>query len=89
VSKWDTRCEVVSGWLDSGVPQGHVAQVTAVAAVSQVLERYLRLDRIPDVVRRPALMLGGASLLSLVATGRTAEALALTRQMFDPDAIRV
>ena len=46
------------------------------------LERYLKRDRIPAVVRRPAPGLGGASLVELVSSGRAAEALELTRRMF-------
>lgn len=74
--------QAVSKWLDQGIPAERVVQVADVEAISEILERYLRRDRIPAVVRRDAVGLGGDSILSMVAAGRNAEALALTRQMF-------
>jgi transcriptional regulator with XRE-family HTH domain len=74
--------QAVSKWLDSGVPPERAARVAEIEAVTDLLERYLKRDRIPAVVRRPAPRLGGTSLLDMVATGRSAEALALTREMF-------
>jgi hypothetical protein len=35
-------------------------------AATDVLERYLKRDRIPAVVRRPAPLLGGVSLVDLL-----------------------
>lgn len=74
--------QAVSKWMSDGVPPERAAQVADVEAMSELLQRYLKRGRIPAVVRRQAPGLGGESLLSLVAAGRSAEALALTRQMF-------
>ena len=74
--------QAVSKWLDGGVPPERAAQVADIEAMTDLLERYLKPSRIPAVVRRPAPRLGGTSLLGLVAAGRSAEALALTREMF-------
>lgn len=52
-------------------------------AATDLLERYVRPDRIPAVVRREAPVLGGASLLDLARAGRTAEVLQSVRTMFD------
>lgn len=65
-----------------GVPGDRAQQVADVGAITDLLERYLTPDRIPAVVRRQAPGLGGASLIELVSSGRSNEALQLTRQMF-------
>ena len=51
-------------------------------AITDLLDRYLKRDRIAAVVRRQAPGLGGASLIELVSSGRSREALRLTREMF-------
>jgi hypothetical protein len=74
--------QAASKWLDDGIPADRAPQVADLEAITELLQRYLKADRIPAVVRREAPGLGGESLMSLVASGRSAEALALTRQMF-------
>jgi phage terminase Nu1 subunit (DNA packaging protein) len=74
--------QAVSKWIATGVPADRAGQVADVDAVTDVLSRYLRHDRIAAVVRREAPRLGGRSLLALVAAGRSSEALQLTREMF-------
>lgn len=72
----------VTKWLDEGVPAQRVQQVAHLDAMNDLLVRYLKRDRIAAVVRRAAPNLGGVSLLDLVATGRSDEALAAAQQMF-------
>jgi DNA-binding transcriptional regulator YiaG len=74
--------QAVSKWISGRVPADRVEQVADVEAITDLLVRYLRPERIPAVVRRPAARLGGANLIELVSAGRSAEALRLTRQMF-------
>lgn len=72
----------VTKWLDEGVPAERVEQVADLTAMTDLLVRYLKRDRIAAVVRRAAPNLGGVSLLDLVAAGRSDKALAATQQMF-------
>jgi hypothetical protein len=74
--------QAVTKWLDTGVPPDRAEQVADVQAITDLLERYLKRERIPAVVRRPAPKLDDASLLELVRTGRAHDALLLTRAMF-------
>ena len=74
--------QAVSKWIRDGVPSDRATAVADIEAITDLLDRYLKRDRIPAVVRRRADGLGGRSLLELVGAGRTAEALELTRRMF-------
>lgn len=74
--------QAVTRWLTTGVPPDRAEQVADVEAITDLLERYLKRERIPAVVRRPAPKLDDASLLELVRAGRARDALQLTRAMF-------
>lgn len=74
--------QAVSKWITDGVPADRTEQVADVEAVTDLLDRYLRRDRIPAVVRRRAPRLDGSSLVELIAAGRSQDALRWTRQMF-------
>ncbi len=75
--------QAFSKWLSTGPPATRAAAVAALAAATDLLDRYVKRDRIPAVVRREAPLLGGASLLDLAAEGRTDELLAAVSNMFD------
>jgi hypothetical protein len=74
--------QAIAKWLARGVPAGRIEAVSDLAAATDLLVRHLKRDRIPAVVRRQSPGLGGGSLLELVATGRTREALDACRRMF-------
>jgi hypothetical protein len=75
--------QAVAKWRANGLPEERRAVVGELAAVTDLLVRYLKRERIPAVVRRPAERLGGRSMLDLVAEGRSGELLAFTRDLFD------
>ena len=75
--------QAVDKWLSRGIPERRRPAVADLEAATDLLVRYLKRDRIPTVVRRPADRLGGSSMLDLARAGRTAEMLAYTREMFD------
>ena len=70
-------------WLQRGVPADHVVAVANLKAATDLLERYLKRDRIPAVVRRPIPRLDGVSLLELLGQGDTNRVLSACREMFD------
>ncbi len=80
--------QAVAKWLAQGLPADRVEAVADLAAATDLLVHYLKADRIPATVRRPAERLGGGSLLDLVAAGRTRQVLAAVRAMFDVAAIQ-
>lgn len=70
-------------WLQRGVPADHAVAVADLTAATDLLERYLKRDRIPAVVRRPIPRLDGVSLLDLLGCGDTKRLLSACRDMFD------
>lgn len=75
--------QAVSKWRRSGVPSERVEALADLAAATDLLDRKVKRERIPAVVRRPADRLGGHSLLALARDGRHREVLDLVREMFD------
>jgi hypothetical protein len=62
--------QAVAKWRRSGVPDDRLVALADLDTATDVLERYVRHDRIPAVVRRRAELLGGESLLSMAEAGR-------------------
>lgn len=75
--------QAVAKWSRTGVPADRAPALSDLAAATDLLDRKLKRERIPAVVRRPADRLGGRSLLDLAGEGRHREVLAVVREMFD------
>lgn len=75
--------QAVSKWRGSGVPDDRAVALADLVAATDVLERYVRRDRIPAVVRRTADILGGRSLLELAEAGEHAEVRRAVARMLD------
>lgn len=75
--------QAFSKWLQSGPPVERGPAVAALADATDALERHLKRERIPVVVRRRAEGLDNESLLELAAAGKYEQVLAATRSMFD------
>ncbi len=65
--------QALAKWRTQGVPEDRLVALADLSAATDVLERYVRRERIPAVVRRPADLLGGASLLQLAEARRYAD----------------
>jgi hypothetical protein len=70
-------------WLASGPPADRVDDVVAVDNITNILDRYVRRERIPAVVRRPAANVGGRSILELLEAGDYDVAQDLVSSAFD------
>lgn len=75
--------QAIGKWLDR-LPADRQVLVATLGAATDLLVHYVRRERIPAVVRRPAPALGNRSLLDMVAGGDIDELLGVTRRMFDP-----
>jgi hypothetical protein len=73
----------LSRWLTQGVPTSRLETVADLSAATDLLVRYLKLDRIPSTVRRKSDRLGGLSLLDLVAACDIRSTLEGCRAMVD------
>jgi hypothetical protein len=65
--------QAIAKWRLHGVPDDRLVALADLDAATDVLLRYVRPERIPAVVRRPADLLGGASLLELAEAHRYAD----------------
>ncbi len=75
--------QAVTKWIGRGVPGERAVAMADLSAATDLLVHYVKRDRIPAVVRRPAPKLGGQSLVDLVACGEHAAVLDVCRAMFD------
>jgi len=70
-------------WRRSGPPADRAPAVAAMAAATDLLDRYVKRERIPAVVRRAAEQLGGLSLYEMACSGRHSDVRAAAAAMFD------
>jgi hypothetical protein len=75
--------QIFMAWLRTGVPSDRATAVADMAAATDVLDRHVRMDRIPGVVRTPAPLLGGQSLYDMACEGRHPEVRAAVTEMFN------
>lgn len=78
--------QAVGKWMLQ-VPADRAVALADLTAATDLLEHYLKRDRIPAVVRRRASALGDQSLVDLVATDGPSAALDACRRMFDVGAL--
>lgn len=75
--------QAFSKWLQAGVPSDRARAVADLAAATDVLDRRIKRERIPAVVRRPASLLGGRSLFDMACDGRHEEVRQAVSEMLD------
>jgi len=75
--------QAFSKWFKVGIPAGRVDTVADLAAATDLLDRYVKRERIPAVVRRNAPVLDDRSLLDLASDGETRKVAEAVEQMFD------
>ncbi len=74
--------QAVSRWLVDGIPATQLAAFADLAAATDILTHYVKRDRLPAVVRRPARAFEGQSLLDMLRDGRTPDIVIACRTMF-------
>ena len=75
--------QAFSKWRATGPPAIRSTVVADLAAATDLLDRDVKRERIPAVVRRPADLLGGRSLLDVAEQGDTHAVLECVAAMFD------
>lgn len=75
--------QAFSKWFDNGIPADRTGAVADLTAATEELDRRVKRERIPAVVRRKAEALGGRSLYEIACEGRHGEVRERVRAMFD------
>ena len=75
--------QAVAKWRGSGVPDERAVALADLVAATDVLERYVRRNRISAVVRRRSVLLGDLSLLEMAESGRYDDVRRGVAQMVD------
>lgn len=70
-------------WLAKGPPPDRAADVAYVSTITDLLDLYVKRERIPAVVRRRAPLLGDRSIIDAVEGGAYEETANQVRAMFD------
>ena len=75
--------QAFSKWLRDGPPASRSRAIADLAVATDLLDRYVKRERIPAVVRRKAPDLGDRSLLEIASAGATDEVAEAVAAMFD------
>ncbi len=75
--------QAFSKWLQAGPPAARAVAVADLSTATDLLDRYVKRERIPAVVRRAAPGLGDVSLLDLATQGQTRAVAESVVAMFD------
>lgn len=75
--------QALSKWRKLGVPPERTPALADLSAATDALDRRLKRERIPAVVRRNAPALGNTSLYEMAAEGRHREVREAVKTMFD------
>lgn len=75
--------QAFSKWLASGPPADRVDDVAAVDDITSLLDRYVKRERIPAVVRRPSERFGDQAIVERLEAGDYRRTADLVREMFD------
>lgn len=75
--------QALAKWRKSRVPADRTPALADLSAATDELDRWVKRERIPAVVRRAAAVLQGRSLYDLACEGRHAEVREAVFRMFD------
>lgn len=75
--------QAFSKWLRNGPPAERADDVARVASITDTLDRYVKRERIPAVVRRPAPVLSDRSIIEMLESGEYRDAARRVADMFD------
>lgn len=77
------RRQAIAQWRERGLPASRQAKAATLGAISDLLERMLKRERIPGIARKPAREYGGLTMLEMVERDRHEELHEKVRRSFD------
>ncbi|GMR03082.1 MAG: hypothetical protein BMS9Abin20_1446 [Acidimicrobiia bacterium] len=75
--------QAVAQWRSSEVPPARLAKVSTVGSIADLLDSQLKSDRIPGIVRRPAPVYRGRSILEMIQEDQHNAVLDQARSSFE------
>lgn len=75
--------QAFSKWLSNGPPADRVDDVASVATITDTLDRYVKRERIPAVVRRSAEVLDDRSIIEALEAGEYSKTARAVESMLD------
>jgi len=75
--------QAFSKWLQNGPPSARSGAIADLSLATELLDRYVKRERIPAVVRRSAESLGNSTLLEIATSGDTRTVAEAATEMFD------
>ena len=75
--------QAFSRWRQHGIPSIHVPVLANLSTATELLDQYVKRERIPALVRRRSTGLGNRSLYEMACDGHHADALAAVSKMFN------
>jgi len=75
--------QAVAQWQSSEVPAARLAKVSTVGSIADLLDSQLKSDRVPGIVRRPATVYQGRSILEMIEENQHDAVIDQARSSFD------
>lgn len=75
--------QAFSKWLSNGPPADRADDVASVATITDILDRYVKRERIPAVVRRSSELLDDRSVIEVLETGDYSKTARAVESMLD------
>jgi len=79
--------QAIGQWVDDGPPSSRADEIAKLGKMTDLLDRWIKRDRIPAVVRRSVPALGGRSRLDVARAGELDLLLDELRETFDLDRV--
>lgn len=79
--------QAIGQWLEDGPPAARAAEIATLGKATDMLDRWIKRDHIPAVVRRPVPVLGNRSRLDMARAGELDLLLDELRETFDLDRV--
>lgn len=75
--------QAYSKWLTSGPPADRADDIASIDSITTLLDRYVKRERIPAVVRRPSPRLGDRSIIDRLESGDFRQTASMVADTFD------
>lgn len=75
--------QAYSKWMTSGPPADRADDIASIDSITTLLDKYVKRERIPAVVRRPSPRLGDRSIIDRLESGDFRQTASIVAETFD------